>query len=288
MKVYVNGKILDEGEAKISVFDRGFLYGDGIFETVRSYEGVAFRIGDHLNRLYSSMKSLKIRPRLSNRGMEKAVYELLSINNVKDASIRITVSRGISKGFNISRNEISNLVITATQFLPRPAKFYEKGIKADITRFRRNSQSLLSRFKVLNYLESIMARNEAAPRSFSETVFLNESGYVCEGAVSNIFMVKGNKLMTPSLDCGVLPGITRKIVLELAGYVGLGVQEGKFKEDRLKDSDEVFVTNSLIEMIPVIKIDARQIGSGRVGPATRKLHSLYKELVKKETMGGTL
>lgn len=287
MKVYVNGEILDENEAKISVFDRGFLYGDGIFETIRSYEGVVFRLGDHLNRLYSSMKSLKIRQRLSNKEMENMVYKLLRINNLKDASIRITVSRGISghRGFYISQSEIANVVITATQFLPRPAKFYERGIKADIAHFKKNSQSLLSRFKALNYLESIIVRNEAIPKGSFETIFLNESDYVCEGTVSNIFMVKGKRLMTPSLDCGVLSGITRKIVLELTSFAGLGREEGRFKEENLKDSDEVFVTNSLIEMIPVIRIDDRQIGDGKVGPVTRKLHSLYKELVRKEIKG---
>lgn len=285
MKVYVNGEILDEDLAKISVFDRGFLYGDGIFETVRSYGGVVFRFNDHLNRLYSSMKSLKIRPSISNKETEKAVYKLLRINGLKDASIRITISRGISKhrGFNISQNEIANVVITATQFLPRPAKFYESGIKADIAHCRRNSQSLLSRFKIMNYLESIIARNEAISKGSFETIFLNEFGYVCEGTVSNIFMVKGNKVLTPSLDCGVLPGITRKIVLELTSYVGLGTQEGLFKEESLKGSEEVFVTNSLIEMIPVVKINESLIGKGRVGPVTQKIHNLYKELVRRET-----
>ena len=284
MKVYVNGEILDEDKAVISVFDRGFLYGDGIFETVRSYGGVVFCLKDHLDRLYSSMKSLKIRQSLSNKEMEKAVYELLRINNLEDASIRITISRGISKQrvFNISQNEVANVVISAQSFIPRPIEFYEKGINADITHFKRNSQSLLSRFKALNYLESIIVRNEAIPKGSFETIFLNEFGYVCEGTVSNIFMVKGNKLMTPSLDCGVLPGITRKIVLELASYAALGTQEGKFKEEELKDSEEVFLTNSLIELIPVVKIDDRRIGNGRVGHLTQKIHSLYKELVKKE------
>ena len=284
MKVYVNGEILDEENAKISVFDRGFLYGDGIFETVRSYGGVVFRLKDHLDRLYSSMKSLKIRQSLSNKETEKAVYELLRINSLEDASVRITISRGISKQrvFNISQNEVANVVISAQSFIPRPIEFYEKGINTDITHFKRNSQSLLSRFKALNYLESVIARNEAIPKGSFETIFLNEFGYVCEGTVSNIFMVKGNRLMTPSLDCGVLPGITRKIVLELASYAALGTQEGKFKEEELKDSEEVFLTNSLIELIPVVKIDDRRIGNERVGHLTQKIHSLYKELVKKE------
>lgn len=285
MKVYVNGEILDEDKAKISVFDRGFLYGDGIFETMRSYDGIVFRLTDHLDRLYSSMKCLKIRQGPSNKEMEKAIYGLLRVNDIKDASIRVTVSRGISRhrGFNISQNEAANVIIVAQQFARRPKKFYEKGIKADITHFRRNSQSLLSRFKALNYLESIIVRNEAIPKGSFETIYLNEFGYVCEGTVSNIFTVNGNRLITPSLDCGVLPGITREIILELAPYAGLGTQEKRFTEEELKNSGEVFVTNSLIELIPVTKIDDKEIGTGKVGPVTRKLYDLYTDLVKKET-----
>ncbi len=284
MKVYVNGEILDEDKATISVFDRGFLYGDGLFETMRSYEGIIFHLGDHLKRLYSSMKSLKIRQRLSSKEMEKAIYGLLHINNLKNASIRITISRGISKDrkFNISQSELANVVIVAGKFIPRPVKYYENGIKADIARFKRNSQSFSSNFKILNYLDSIIIRNEAIAKGSFETIFLNESGYVCEGSVSNVFMVKGKKLMTPSVHCGVLPGITRKAVLELAPYAGLAIQEGKFTEDELKNSEEVFVTNSLIEVIPVVKIDDRRIGDERVGAVTRKIHNLYKELVEKE------
>jgi branched-subunit amino acid aminotransferase/4-amino-4-deoxychorismate lyase len=154
-----------------------------------------------------------------------------------------------------------------------------------MARFRRKSQICSSRLKILNYLEGIMVRNEAIPKGSFETIFLSESGYVCEGTVSNVFMVRGNKVMTPSLDCGVLPGITRKIVLELASYVGLGTHEGKFSENQLKGSDEVFVTNSLIEIIPVVKIDDELIGDGKVGSATSQIHNLYKELVLRETEG---
>ena len=285
MKVYVNGKFLDEDKAVISVFDRAFLYGDGIFETMRSYGGIVFRLERHLNRLYSSMKSLKIRPRFSNKETEKSIYELLRVNSLKDASIRITVSRGISKDrkFNISQNDISGVVITAGRFAPRPVKYYETGIKADVACFRRNSRSFSSNFKAINYLDAIIARNEAVPKGSFETIFLNEADYVCEGSVTNVFMVTGNKLMTPSLDCGVLPGITRKVVLELAPYAALGIEEGKFSEEKLRNCEEIFVTNSLIEIIPVVKIGEKQIGNGKVGSVTRKIHSLYKDLVKRET-----
>ena len=284
MKVCVNGEILDSDKAKISIFDRGFLYGDGLFETMRSYGGKIFRINEHLDRLYSSMKSLKIRQGLSNKEMGKMIYKLLDVNNLKDAYTRVTVTRGISqdRGLDISKNEIANVVIVAKEYLPRPAKYYERGIKADIARFRRNSQSFSSTFKVLNYPDSIIARNEAGPEGFIETVFLNELGFVCEGSVSNIFMVCGNRLITPSIDCGVLPGITRKAVLKMAPYIGLATEEGSFREEELKNSDEVFITNSIIEIMPVIKIADRTIGDGNVGSRTRKIQTLYKELVRKE------
>ena len=285
MKVYVNGNIFEEDKAVIPVFDRVFLYGDGIFETMRSYNGVIFRLSDHLDRLYSAMKSLKIRQSLSSKETEKAIYELLRVNGLKDASVRVTVSRGASKdrAFNISQNEAASLVITAIKFLPRPPRYYTKGIKADIARSRKNSRSLSSNFKVPSYLDSIIARNEAIPKGSFETIFLNEAGHVCEGSVSNIFMVNGNRLMTPSLNCGVLSGITRKTVLELAPYAALGIQEGKFTESELKDSKEVFITNSLIEIIPVVNIDGLRIGNGSVGPVTRKMQSLYGRAVEKET-----
>ncbi|MEA3305699.1 MAG: aminotransferase class IV [Candidatus Omnitrophota bacterium] len=280
MKAYVNDKIIDSDKAKISIFDRGFLYGDGLFETMRSYDGKVFRLNRHLDRLYSSMKSFKIRQRFSGKEMERVVYKLLDANSFKNAYIRITVTRGIScgGGLDISKNEIANVVITAKEYAPRPAKYYEEGIKAGMARLRKNSQSFSSNFKVLNYLDNIIARNEAIPGGFVETVFLNEFGYICEGSVSNIFMVCGDKVMTPSIDCGVLPGITREAVLELAPYAGMATQEGRFKEEELKSSDEVFITNSLIEVMPVVKIAGREIGNGDVGPVTRKIQELYKEL----------
>ncbi len=288
MKVFVNGEMLDEESAKISVFDRGFLYGDAVFETMRAYGGVVFRLKDHIERLFSSMKSLKIRQSLSNKETGDKVYELMRLNDLKDASVRITVSRGISKnrGFNISQNEPAGVVITAAGFLPRPDYFYDKGIKADISRYKRSSHSLLTRHKTANYLESIIARSEAMPKGSFETLFFNESGYLCEGTVSNVFMVKGSRLMTPSVDCGVLPGITRKVLMELSSYAGVGKEEGNFGEDALKGSEEVFIANSLIEVIPVVSIDGISIGGGKPGPVTRKLHGLYRELVKKETKSG--
>ena len=285
VKVYINGEILDENKATISIFDRGFLYGDGIFETMRSYNGIVFRLGEHLKRFYSSMKSLKMKKRLSDKEIEKIIYELLRVNNLKDASIKVIASRGISekRKFSISQSEASNTVITVAEFLQRPVKYYTEGIKVDIARFRRSSASPSLRFKTLNYLDSIIARSDAVPTGSFETIFLNELGHVCEGSVSNIFMVKGNRLMTPSLSCGILQGVTRKTVLELLPYAGLGIEEGGFGEEELKSSEEVFITNSLIEIIPVTAIDGRIVGDGKVGKITRKIHELYKDLIKEAT-----
>jgi len=284
MKIYLNGAIIDENKAAISVFDRGFLYGDGVFETMRSYGGKVFRLAEHLNRLYFSMKALKIRQRVSQREAEKVVYGLLEANGLKDASIRMTISRGASshRGLGIVKSEPHTMVITAAKFVPRPAEYYENGICADIARLRRNSRGFSSNLKALGYLDAIIARSEAANRGSFETIFLNEAGDVCEGSVTNIFMVKGNRVMTPSVSCGALPGITRKAVLELAPYAGLGTEEGAFTEEELKDSDEVFLTNSLVEIMPVSRIDDVRIGRRMPGDMTRKIHNLYKELIGKE------
>jgi len=285
MKVYVNGKIVDKDKALVSVFDRGFLYGDGIFETMRSYDGKIFRIQDHLDRLYSAMKFLKIRQPLADKEAEKVIYELLEANALKDARIRVTISRGKSEDgkMDISKSEPSNMVVITEEYVQPPDKYYEKGIAANIARSRRNSRSVLSNLKVLNYLDSILARNEAIPKGFFDTIFLNDAGYVCEGSTSNIFMVSGTRLLTPSGDCGILPGITRKVVLEISRYAGVGTEEGRFGEDELKKSAEVFITNSMFEIMPIVKIEDKIIGDGSVGKTTRKIHALYKEQVAKDT-----
>jgi branched-chain amino acid aminotransferase len=238
-----------------------------------------------MERLYSAMKFLKIRQPLADKEAEKVIYELLKINNLKDAYIRVTVSRGESEDsrMDISKSGPSNVVVIAREYNPPPDKCYEKGVAVNIARSRRNSQSILSNFKVLNYLDSILARNEAYPEGFFDAIFLNEAGYISEASTSNVFIVSGNRLATPSLDCGVLPGITRKVVLELSRYAGVGVSEGKFLESELKNGDEAFITNSMFEIIPVVKIDDKVIGSGFVGRTTRKICNLYKDMVRKET-----
>lgn len=285
MKVYVNGKIVDENKAVISVFDRGFLYGDAIFETMRSYGGKLFRAKDHLGRLYSSLRSLKIKQPIADKEAEHAVYELLEINGLQDARIRITISRGESEDrkMDISKSGPPTIVMTAEEYFPPPDKYYENGITVGIAESRRNSRTVLRNFKVVNYLDSILARNEAFPKGCFDTVFLNDAGYVCEGSRSNIFMVSGNKLRTPSLDCGALPGVTRKIILEISRYAGLGMQEGKFILDDLKNASEVFITNSLFEVMPVVKVEDKVIDKGVPGVMTKKIHGLYKELVAQET-----
>ncbi len=281
MKVYVNGNIVDRDKAVISVFDRGFLYGDAIFETIRSYGGRLFRAKDHLGRLYSTLKALKIKQPIADKEAERVVYELLEINGLKDARIRITISRGESEDrkMDISKSGAPTIVISAEQYVPPPDKYYENGIAVDIAESRRNSQTVLKKFKVVNYLDSILARNVALPKGCFDTIFLNDAGYICEGSTSNIFMVSGNKLLTPSLDCGVLPGITRKVILEISCYAGLGMQEGKFILDDLKNASEVFITNSLFEIMPVVKVDEKIIGKGFAGVMTKKIHGLYRELI---------
>ena len=155
-------------------------------------------------------------------------------------------------------------------------------MEVNLARSRRNSQSVISNYKTVNYLDSVLARNEALPGGFFDTIFLNESGYVCEASTSNIFMITGNRLATPSFGCGILPGITRKVVLELSRYAGLGIEEGEFLVSELKSADEVFLTNSMFEIIPVVKIGDKTIGTGTVGKTAKKIYKLYKEAVGKE------
>lgn len=286
MKVYVNGKIVDHDKAVISVFDRGFLYGDAIFETMRGYNGRIFRLNDHIARLYSFMKSLKIRQPIAAKSAEKIIYELLLLNGLdkSDAHIRMTVSRGASEDgrMDISKSGPSNVVITARGYMPLADKHYENGIAVNIAHSRRNSRSALCNFKAVNYLENILARNEAFSGGFFDTVFLNESGYVSEASTSNIFMITGNTLATSSKNCGILLGITRKVVMEISPYAGLGIAEGEFSESSLKNADEVFITNSMFEILSVVRVDTKTVGNGAVGKTTKKIYKLYKEAIERE------
>lgn len=272
--VYLNGAYVLKEEAKISVFDRGFLYGDGLFETMRSYNGKVFKLKEHLKRLFNSLFELDIKTQTSEVHLESAVYKILELNNLKDAYIRLTVSRGV--------DEESTAVIFAKVFSPYPDLFYRKGMKTIIVKAKRDQHSKIVKHKTLNFLSNLTARTEALSAGVDEGIFLNYNDDIAEGTVSNVFIVKNKVLATPALEDGILPGITRTIVMKLAKELSLKIEERSIKKEEVLNADECFLTNSLMEVMPVTSVNFKKIGKGCVGEVTELLSAGYKRLVNED------
>ncbi|MDO8716302.1 MAG: aminotransferase class IV [Dehalococcoidales bacterium] len=279
--VYLNGSLLPLNEARISPVDYGFLFGFGLFETMRAYDGKVFRLDKHLNRLACSAKTLGL-PAIT-LDLEKAVKGTLIANKLSDARIRITVSAG-EGGIVPDPAGCTGptVLITSGHYQPYTEQVYEKGFKAVISSIRRNSQSPLSRLKSMNYLENLLAKREAKAAGADEALFLNERDLVAEAAMSNIFIVSGGILKTPRVENGILPGITREIILELAPKLGIETVADDIWLDDLFEAEEAFLTNSVMEVMPLVKVAGKRIGSGKPGPVTKKLQEAYRELVKSE------
>jgi branched-chain amino acid aminotransferase len=255
MKIFVNGRVVDEEKAVISVADRGFLYGDGLFET------------------------LNIKIKRDRKYIRYILLKLLRANGLKDAYIRLTVTRGRGRaGLNIDGVKEQGMVIVAGKIQPYPGKMYKRGIALSISPVRRNERSPASLVKSLNYLDGILARIEAGRQGADDALLLNTKGDVAETTVSNIFMIKKNELITPAIDSGALPGITRDIILALANEAGLKPVERRVKPKELITAKEAFATNTLMQVMPVTKIDTKKIGTGKPGPITKKIHRLYRTL----------
>lgn len=282
--IYCNGQFIKEDEAAISPLDRGFLYGDGLFETMRSYNGRVFRLESHIERLSAGLEILKIEKIWSDKLLSSTVYDLLELNSVPDAYIRLTVTRGAGgRGIEISGCGRPTILIQAKAFNPYPESSYSDGVDLCIAGERRNLRSPLdARLKSLNFLNNILARLEMAEKGAFETVMLNGSGYLTEGTVSNIFFFSGERLCTPSLETGILDGITRDTVLGIASQEEMEVEEGFFTVKDLFYADEVFVTNSMIEVMPVsCLVGSAQIRSEkrfRIGRLTEGLIRKYRQL----------
>lgn len=277
--VYLNGKFVKEKYAKISVFDAGLFYGWGAFETMRSYDGKIFRLDAHLDRLFGSLKFLMIKINFTKLQLKTAVSELIKKNQIKNGYIRITVTAGKTEGqLNLNNRQKSNLFIIARKLKPSA----KKAITAQIAGLKRNDGSLLSGLKSANYLENILAKMDAKKRGFDEAILLNTKGFVAEAATANLFLVKNGNLLTPSLDSGILPGITRQVIIEIAKKEGIGVKENKIKLNELLSAQEIFLTNSIIEILPVARIGAKKIGAGKIGPLTERLSRLYRNKILRE------
>jgi len=277
--VYLNGSLIPSSEASISALDYGFLYGYGLFETMRAYGGRVFRLDNHLTRLIRSAEVLGLP--IGTLNLKDAVMDTIQANQLGDARIRIAIS--IGEGGMVPDSSTCNrptVLILAGHYQPYPEEVYQKGFRAVVSSIRRNSGSPLSRLKSANYLESLLARKEARAAGVNEALCLNEKGSLAEASMSNIFLVTNGILRTPGQESGILPGITRETILELAPPLGINTLECNIRLDELFHAEEAFLTNSLIEVIPLTEIEGKPVGSGTPGPLTRKLLTAYRELVR--------
>jgi branched-chain amino acid aminotransferase len=282
MKIYIDGKLYGESEAKISVFDHGLLYGDGVFEGIRAYNGRVFKLKEHIDRLFCSAHALLLDIPLSRADLCRATVETIRANELKDAYIRLIVTRGVGTlGLNPRSCKQPSVIIIAGKIQVYPAEMYARGMDMVTVPTTRNLHSAVNpAIKSLNYLNNILAKIEANNAGVEEAVMLNSEGYVAEGTADNLFIVKQGKLLTPPLSAGALYGITRATVIELAEQTGLKVSEPNLTRYDLFNADECFVTGTGAEIMPVVKIDGRVIGSGKPGPITPQLVKEYHALTQ--------
>jgi branched-chain amino acid aminotransferase len=279
-KVYINGKLYPKDEAKISVFDHGLLYGDGVFEGIRCYNGNVFKFSEHIERLYDSAMAISMEIKLTRDELKDAVINTLKANNLKNSYIRLVVTRGVGRlGLNPFICSESQIIII-TDFIQLYSKeLYEKGLDVIIVpTIRNHSNALNPNIKSLNYLNNILAKIECINAGATEGIMLNKDGYVAEGTGDNIFIVKDNEVLTPPASAGILIGITRNVVIELAKNAGMTAKEEQLTRDDLYNADECFLTGTAAEIIPVVNIDGRKIASGKPGKVTLSLLKKYQEL----------
>jgi len=279
--IYLNGRFIPRSKARISLFDHGFLYGYGLFETMRAYEGHIFRLDHHLARLRHSAERIGLANKLAAFDLEAACTKTLEANKLKDARLRLTVSAG-EGDMTPDPGTCSNptVLITARNLVPLPPEKYESGFKAALSSMRRNSQSPLSRLKSTCYMENILALMAARATGCDEAILLNEQGYLVEGSISNIFLASNGQLITPSLETGALPGITRETVLEIARASNIKTLERRVELKELIEAEEAFITNSILELMPLTWFEGKPIGTGKPGQLTKELLAAYKELLK--------
>jgi branched-chain amino acid aminotransferase len=286
--IYLNGNLIPRSQAKLSPFNFGFLYGYGIFETMRSYNGSVFRLDRHVARLHDSARALGIDDKLKAFDLSQACSETLQANNLTDARLRLTVTLGEGDIVpNTSTTSGITVFVAVREMVPPSTETYERGYSAIISKYRRNSQSPLSNIKTTSYLDNFLARQEARDAGVDEVVLLNEAGLLAEGSRTNIFLLSGETLLTPYIESGVLPGITREVVLELARSMGITTTVRQVKVGELLTATEAFLTSSTLEIMPLTRLDNKPIGNGKPGPVTRQLMSGYRALVADNLKGTT-
>ena len=282
--IYLNGSYVPKEEAKVSVFDHGFLYGDGVFEGIRAYRGRVFMLDEHLTRLYDSAKSILLTIPESIEEMKEATLETIRKNGLQDAYIRIVVSRGTGDlGLDPRKCPKATTVIISSSITLFPQELYEKGLTVITVATRRNIPDALDpKIKSLNYLNNILVKLEANRAGVLEAIMLNREGFVCEGSGDNIFIVKRGCIITPPAYIGALEGITRQVVIDLAAEAGYKLLEQPFTRHDLYVADECFLTGTAAEVIPVIDVDSRTIGNGRPGPITLEIIKRFHNKVGNE------
>ena len=283
-QVYITGKLLPREQATVSVFDHGLLYGDGVFEGLRSYGGKVFRLGEHVERLYESARAIRLEIPLSQVEMARAVNDTVAANSIQDGYIRAVVTRGAGTlGLDPNRCSNPQVIIIADAIALYPKEFYENGLELITSSVIRNHPAALSpRIKSLNYLNNIMAKIEGLKAGCVEALMLNHKGEVAECTGDNIFLVKRGRLITPPLDAGILEGITRNAVIELAGEASIEAIQSPITKHDVYIADECFLTGTAAEVIPVVKVDDRPIGNGKPGPVTRDLTERFHTLARAE------
>lgn len=281
--VYIDGKFVPESEAKISVFDHGFLYGDGVFEGIRAYDGRVFRLREHLDRLYDSAKAINLEIPLSKEEFERIILETLRRNKLRDAYIRPIVSRGAGDlGLDPRKCKKPTVIVITKPWGKLYGDLYSKGLKAVTVAVRRNSfDALPPNIKSLNYLNNVLAKIEANVKGGDEAIFLDRNGYISEGSGDNIFVVKRGRIATPP-TINNLRGITRDVVIEIINRLGIPFFENNLGLYDLYTADEVFVTGTAAEVAPIVEIDGRVIGDGKPGKITKQIMEEFEKVTRTE------
>ncbi len=281
-KIYIDGKFLPEADAKISVFDHGLLYGDGIFEGIRFYNGRVFRLEEHLERLWDSARSICLEIPIGRGEMTEALLETIRQNGLREGYVRLIVTRGVGNlGLNPAQCKRPTVIIIATTIALYSKEVCETGLTVVTCPTRRTGAAALNpAVKSLNYLNNVMARIEANLAGADEALMLNEVGNVAECTADNVFIIKRGQIFTPPISAGALRGITRSVVFEIATELGLKISEADITRHDVFVADECFLTGTAAELIPVIKADGRIIGSGKPGPITTRMISRFRELTR--------
>jgi branched-chain amino acid aminotransferase group I len=278
--VFLNGRFVERGEAAVPALDRGLLYGYGLFETMRSYGGRVFRLEEHYRRLVEGAAVLDLPPALTLDDLRVAVDAVVERNGLADAYLRLTVTAGPVPD---DGGASPSILLVARPLSGYPPDLYQRGMAAVTSASRRNEASPLSRVKSLNYLDNLLAREEARRKGADEAILLNTRGLVAEGSASNVFLVGSEGLLTPSIESGALPGITRAAVIELAREAGIACAEGEVEATTLAGAAEAFLTGSVMGVMPLTRLDGRAVGGGGPGPTTRAISRLYDQAVARET-----